>query len=172
MSCSSTRTAPDDNIPPSPIATSEARTTQESTGFLASLPPFSGYRSLRGGIALFPTKNTSDLKKKHCRWMKFGSVRLLNPPANVALCVHRMDDDVPLVALFGQPCPVKCKMAFWFGLPLYFRHQVNACLDLIDKGDNITKPEPSVVVIEGAHGTGKVSYRVPKCSPSFMPSRL
>ena len=36
--------------------------------------------------------------------------------------------------------------------------QVNACLDLIDKGDNIDNPEPSVVVIEGAHGTGKVSY--------------
>lgn len=35
--------------------------------------------------------------------------------------------------------------------------QVNAFLDIIDKGDNVTNPEPKVVVIEGAHGTGKVS---------------
>ncbi|CAM9552913.1 unnamed protein product, partial [Hapterophycus canaliculatus] len=32
---------------------------------------------------------------------------------------------------------------------------VNAFLDLIDKGDNVNSPEPAVVVIEGAHGTGK-----------------
>eukprot|EP00752_Nemacystus_decipiens_P013810 g12260.t1 len=47
---------------------------------------------------------------------------------------------------------------------------VNACLDLIDKGDNVDNPEPSVVVIEGAHGTGKsmVADRVKKSASQFF----
>ncbi|CAM9108718.1 unnamed protein product, partial [Ectocarpus sp. 8 AP-2014] len=53
------------------------------------------------------------------------------------------------------------------------QNSVNAFLDLIDKGDNITNPEPTVVVIEGAHGTGKaspsmVADRVKKSASQFF----
>lgn len=41
-------------------------------------------------------------------------------------------------------------------IPLVNLEKVNAFLDLVDKGKNATHPEPAVVVIEGAHGTGKV----------------